>query len=112
MKIKILVTALTLCLALPAAAQFTSNSEAYEVSLRGFSAPTNANGGVLFRPCSKCDIKRVRVTADTRYAVKGKRVRLEDFRRVIENVEDRDAVSITVIHHFESNTIVLLDVWL
>lgn len=112
MKFKLIVTALALCLALPAAAQFKSRSEAYEVSLKGFRAPTHEAGGVLFKPCSRCEQKRVRVTSRTRYAVNGEPVRLEDFRQTIENAPDPDEVAITVLHHFESNTIELLDAWL
>ena len=112
MKFKILIAALTLSLALPAVAQFEVTSRAYEVALKGFRAPSNANGGVVFRPCSKCELKRLRVTANTLYKVKGERVRLEEFRKVIESAPEPDEVSVTVKHHLESNVIVMLDVWL
>ena len=112
MKIKILIAALALCAALPAAAQFKVTARAYEVALDGFSAPQHTSGGVVFRPCSRCALKRLRVTADTSYKVKGERVRLEDFRDVIESAPKPDDVSITVKHNLESNVIVMLDVWL
>lgn len=112
MRIKFIVAALALCLALPAVAQFKVISEAYEVSLKGFRAPAHEAAGVLFKPCSQCEQKRVRVTERTRYAVNGKTVRLEDFRRTIENAPDPDEVAITVLHHLESNTIEMLDAWL
>jgi len=112
MKIKFIVTALILSLALPAIAQFKAVSEAYEVSLKGFQAPTHEAGGVVFRPCSKCELKRLRVTATTRYAVNGETVRLEDFRRTIETAPDPDEVAVTVLHHLDSNTIEMLDAWL
>ena len=112
MKLKIIVTALALCLALPAAAQFEVVAEAYEVALDGFRAPTRANSAVVFRPCSTCELTRLRVTADTLYKVKGERVRLEDFRKVIETAPEPDEVSVTVKHHLKSNVIVMLDVWL
>lgn len=112
MKLKIVVIALALCLAMPAAAQFKAITEAYEVALEGFRAPTKANGGVVFRPCSTCKLTRLRVTADTLYKVKGERVRLDEFRRVIESAPDPEEVSVTVEHHLERNVIVMLDVWL
>jgi len=112
MRIKIIITAIALCMALPAAAQFKTISAAYEVALKGFQAPTHASGGVVFRPCSQCELTRLRVTDRTRYAVNGETVRLEDFRRTIENAPEPDAVSVTVRHHLESNTIELLGAWL
>lgn len=112
MKLKIFITAIALCLALPTAAQFVAITEAYEVALEGFSAPVKENGGVVFRPCSTCKLTRLRVTADTLYKVKGERVRLEDFRQVIESAPEPDEVSVTVEHHLERNVIVMLDVWL
>jgi len=112
MKLKILITALALSLALPAAAQFVAITEAYEVQLDGFRAPNKANGGVVFRPCSTCKLTRLRVTSETQYKVKGERVRLDEFRRVIDSAPDPDEVSVTVEHHLERNVIVMLDVWL
>lgn len=112
MNFKILITALALSLALPAVAQFEVTSRAYEVALKGFRAPANENGGVVFRPCSTCELTRLRVTANTLYKVKGERVRLEEFRKVIESAPEPKDVSVTVKHHLESNVIVMLDVWL
>ncbi len=112
MKLKIFVIALALCLALPAVAQFEVTARAYEVELKGFRAPAKPNGAVVFHPCSTCQLTRLRVTPETQYKVKGERVRLEEFRRVIETVPEPDAVSVTVKHHLERNVIVMLDVWL
>ena len=112
MKSKIIITALALCLAMPAAAVFEVTARAYEVSLEGFRAPGHANGGVVFRPCTQCPLKRLRVTGDTQYKVKGERVRLEEFRRTIDSIPEPDGVSVTVKHHLERNVIVMLDVWL
>ena len=111
MKTRILVAALALCLALPAAAQFKVTARAYESSLDGFSAPDSANGGVVFRPCAQCPLKRLPVNADTIYKVKGERVLLEAFREAIDSAPESDNVSVTVKHHLESNTIVSLHVW-
>ena len=112
MKIKIVFAALMLSLAMPAAALFEVTARAYEVSLVGFRASQNANGGVVFRPCSNCPLKRLRVTDETLYKVKGEIVRLETFRRVIDTAPEPDDVSVTVKHHLERNVIVMLDVWL
>lgn len=112
MKFKMIVTVFALCIALPAAAQFKVTSRAYEVSLEGFQAPAHTAGGVVFRPCSQCPLKRMRVTDETLYKVKGERVRLEDFRRAIESAPEPDDVSVTVKHHLKRDVIEMLDVWL
>ena len=111
MKIKIIITALALCMAMPAAALFEVTARAYEVSLQGFRAPDHANGGVVFRPCKQCPLKRLRVTADTQYKIKGERARLKDFRAAINAAPEPDDVSLTVKHDLKSNVIVMLDVW-
>ena len=112
MKTRIFITALALCLAMPAAAVFEVTARAYEVSLDGFRAPSHVNGGVVFRPCKQCPLKRLRVTDKTQYKVKGESVRLEKFREVIDSAPEPDDVSVTVKHHLERNVIVMLDVWL
>ena len=111
MKTRMIVTALALLIALPAAALFEVTARAYEVSLDGFSAPAHEAGGVVFRSCSNCPLKRVRVTGDTEYKVRGERVRLEQFREAIDTAPEPDDVSVTVKHHLERDVIVMLDVW-
>ena len=85
-------------------------SRAYEVALNDFRAPATENGGIAFKPCSSCERRLVRVTAGTRYAVNGRTVRLEDFRKAVNQAHDRDEKTVIVLHHLESDTIESLDV--
>ena len=39
-----------------------------------------------------------------------KAVKLEDFKKAIAYVNDRDEVVLTVLHHLESDTIEMIDV--
>ena len=96
-------------LGLSAAAYSDVVSQAYEVSLSDFRAPATENGGIAFKECSDCDRRIVRVTAATRYAINGERVRLKDFRKAVVQAADRDEKTVTVLHHLESNTIESLD---
>lgn len=112
MKFKTLTTVALLCLSQFAFGLGPVVSQAYEISLSNFQAPATANGGVTFQECETCDRQTVRTTEDTRYSVNGESVRLADFRRAISQVSARDDVSLTVLHHLESDTIVMIDVYL
>ena len=110
MKIKTLMTVTLLCLAQLAFGQGRIIAQAYEISLSKFQAPATVNGGVAFQECDECDRMTVRVTAATRYTIKGKAVRLEDFKKAVAQVRDRDEVTLTVLHHLESDTIEMIAV--
>ena len=102
MKIKTLVSVTLLCLGFLANAPAPVVSQAYEVALSDFRAPANQNGTAAFKPCSSCQHKVVRVTGATRYQLNGKSVRLDEFRKVINQANGGDVI---VLHHLESNTI-------
>ena len=85
-------------------------AQAYEITLSNFRAPATANGGVTFHECEDCTRMSVRVTSGTLYKVNGKAVKLEDFKKAIAYVNDRDEVVLTVLHHLESDTIEMIDV--
>lgn len=110
MSIKKLLSISLICIGFAAAAHGQIVSMAYEIALSEFQAPTTANSSVAFRECRDCERKRVRVTPTTRYAVNGEQVRLEDFRKAVQQADDDDT-SVTVLHHLESNTVEALDVW-
>ena len=80
MKLKVLITAALLSLALPAAADFKQVQEAYEVALSDLRLPRAHNGTIAFKECESCDYVSVRVGADTRYMLNGKAVPLKEFR--------------------------------
>ena len=110
MKTKILLAVTLICLGLTAAAEDRIITLAYEISLSNFNAPVTANGGVTFKECATCEQIRTRVTPATRYAVNGKTVRLEDFRKAVGQVRNPDEKLVIVLHHLESDTIKSLDV--
>jgi hypothetical protein len=85
-------------------------SQAYEIQLSKFRAPATANGGVSFQECDECARMSVRVTSGTLYKVNGKAVKLEDFKKALAYVSDRDEVGLIVLHHLESDTIEMIDV--
>jgi hypothetical protein len=106
MKIKLILSALILGLALPVAAEFKTVSRAHEVSLSDFRAPTTLNGGLTFKGCAECDSLSVSVTPNTRFVVNGKTLSLDEFRSAVSRVDNREAATIIVLHHLESDTIV------
>jgi len=110
MNIKLLITILLLSFGFAASAENTVISMAYEIYLSNFRAPVTANGGVTFKECEQCEQRSVRVTPDTRYAINGKAVRLEDFRKAVSQADDRDETVVIVLHHLESNTVESLNV--
>lgn len=110
MKIKTLMSVTLLCLGQLAFGQGVILSQGYEVSLSKFQAPATANGGVAFQECDDCNRMSVRVTNGTRYSINGKAVRLEDFKKAISQVQNRDEVTLTVLHHLESDTIEMIAV--
>jgi hypothetical protein len=85
-------------------------AQAYEIVLENFRAPATANGSVAFQECEECTRMSVRVTSGTLYKVNGKAVKLEDFKKAIAYVNDRDEVVLTVLHHLESDTIEMIAV--
>jgi biopolymer transport protein ExbD len=106
MKIKTLITVTLLCLSFAATAQNQVISQAYEVMLSNFRAPTTANSGTAFKECDDCDQMTVRVTTNTHYTVNGRTVRLQDFRKAVLQASDRDEATVIVLHHLESDTVV------
>ena len=111
MNIKTIFASALLGLSLLAAnAVANVTSQAYEVDSKDFVAPVTTNGGATFKPCSDCDRQTVRVAAGTRYSINGRAVRLEEFRKAAAQVRGREGVSITVLHHLESDTIELIDI--
>ena len=105
MQIRRIITLMTLCLSLPAAADFTTVSLAHEVALSNFWAPASHNASAIFKTCDDCEPLRVRVTADTRYRVNNQLVTLKEFRKNIFQVRERSSQLIIVLHHLESNTV-------
>jgi len=112
MNIRISLTVMVVGLFVAAAAHGDVLTQAYEVALNEFRAPSTENGSVAFKPCADCQHMTVRVTTGTRYTINGKGVRFDDFRNAVGQAGDRDEQTVTVLHHLESNTVTLIDLLL
>ena len=110
MKTKILIIFATLLLGMQAGAEFVTVSRAYEVALSDFRVPATPSGGATFRTCSDCDFQTVRVTPLTVYKINGKTLELRKFRERIFRIRDRAPVTVIVLRHLESDTIVSVSV--
>ena len=53
---------------------------AYELQLGVVTLPSDANGSVVFTPCSTCNTTSLRVTDGTRYFIAGQLVELAELR--------------------------------
>lgn len=100
-----LFIALVLATSIPALADFRTVTRAHEVSLGDARLPSSENGFLTFKSCASCEAERVSVTSDTAYVINDERVALDDFRSALALVRDRDAETLTVMQHLESNTI-------
>lgn len=99
-----------LAFALTANAEFQTVSRAYEIALSDFRVPATPSSAVIFKECSDCESRSVRVTPATRYELNGQTVELKDFRAGIFQVRDRTSVFLTVLHHLESDVVVSVSV--
>jgi len=104
---KTLIAALA-CFSMSAAAEFTTVELAYEIRLSNLNVPVSSSSALIFKTCGNCEYKKVRMTRDTRYVVNGENVGLKEFRKRVFQVRDRDAETIIVRHHLESDVITAL----
>lgn len=112
MKIKVLMAAIFLGLALPVAADFVQIQEAHEVNLSELRLPQNTVGTVGFKPCSECPYMVKRVNGNTEWVLDGKSMSLEKFRRGLRALTDRDNTAVTVLHHLEEDRVTRVSVHL
>lgn len=112
MKTKLLIAAALLCVALPTAADFKTVQLAYEVALSEIRFPENHRGTIAFKTCSDCEYLTKRVSGNIRYLVDGRAVTLKKFRKLTENVADRDNEAVTILHHLEDNRVTEVSVYL
>ena len=112
MKLRVFITAMMLGLAMPAAADFKTIAEAYEVALSEIRLPQSATGTIAFKPCEGCEYSTRRVDVDTRWLVNGESVSLEGFRAAVRRVADRNTEAVTILHHLERNRVTEVSVYL
>lgn len=112
MKLKLLITATLIGLALPVAADFTTIEQAYEVALSEVRLPQSESGTMAFKQCETCDFVTKRVSPETRYELNGRAIPLAKFRIAVSRVPDRDTQPVTVLHHLEMDRITVVSVYL
>ena len=112
MKLKLIIAAMMLGLAMPAAADFETIAEAYEVALSEIRLPQSLTGTIAFKPCETCDYRTSRVDGNTRWLVNGQAVSLDRFRAAVKAVADRNNEAVTVLHHLERNRVTEVSVYL
>ncbi len=112
MKIKILITAIVLFLALPAAAQFRTIELAHEVALDELRLPSHPSGTIGFKACSECEYQTKRVSASTQYMLNGQQVKLDKFREAVSGVRKRSEATVTVLQHLEKNVVIKVSIYL
>lgn len=112
MKFKVLMTAVLLSLALPAAADVNVVQRAYEIALSDMRLPRAHSGTIAFKECEKCNYVRLRVGEDTRYKIDGKAMPLKKFREALRLIENREDQPVTVLHHLERNQVTAVSVYL
>jgi len=105
MKTKYLLSVLLLALALPAAADFRTVAEAYEIELGNLRLPQNAAGTIAYRTCDACAYQTTRVSTDTRWILNGRDISLVKFRQGIAEIKDRNNRYVTVLHHLEDDRV-------
>lgn len=110
MKIKALIAAFLLGLALPVAADFRTVALAHEVSLTDLRVPQSESGTVSFKTCAQCPHQVKRVGEDAQWVLNGKPLPLAKFRRGLLSIRDRDAVAVTVMHHLEQDRVIRVEV--
>ncbi len=112
MKIKVLITAFVLCLALPAAAQFTTTQLAHEVALNELRLPSHPSGTIGFKTCNDCEYQTKRVSANITYELNGEQVKLAKFREAVSHVRKRSEETVVVLQHLEDDVITKVSIYL
>ncbi len=112
MKIKVLITAFVLCLALPAAAQFTTTQLAHEVALNALRLPSHPSGTIAFKSFRECEYQTKRVSANTQYMLNGEQVKLDEFRSAVSHVRNRSEETVTVLHHLKEDVVIKVSIYL
>ncbi len=112
MKIKILITAIVLALAMPAVADFTTVQLAHEVVLSELRLPSHPSGTIGFKGCSTCEYRTERVSAATQYELNGEHVPLAEFRNAISHVRNRSDETATVLHHLQEDVVLKVSIYL
>ena len=101
MKFKVLIAAILFALSLPVAAEWEPPQKSHEARLSDLRLPQNEAGTIGFKPCRDCSYEVRRVTANTEWIINGQRMSLEDFKRNLRRISDREDTPATVVEQFE-----------
>ena len=112
MKTKIIIAALALILAVPAAAQMRLIAKGYECALSDVRLPQSPGGTIAYKPCADCDYRTNRVAPDVVWELDGRPIRLEEFRKRLSLVKDRSEQTITVQRHLEQNRVIKVSIYI
>lgn len=110
MKIKMIVTALLLGLAIPAAAEFVTIQAAYEIALDNVRLPHRESGTIAYRKCDDCPYETKRLGSDIAWHINGKNTTFKKFKAHVSELY-RDDEIITVLHHLERDQVTRVSVW-
>ena len=105
MKIKMMITALLLTIAMSAAADFRTIQAAYEVSLDNVRLPQTEAGTISYKKCHECPYETKRVVTGTAWEINGKSMTLAKFRERISKLADGGDESVTILHHLEQDRV-------
>jgi len=99
---------LLLVMSAAAMAQDYAPTRTYEVQVQSVRLPSGPSGTITVKECDDCDYETYRVTERTVYAVEGKPMRLDDFRKVVDDLRlgGGHAVNVNVRRDLQTDTIV------
>ena len=112
MKLKVLISAILLSIAMPAMADWAVIQEAYEVDLDELRLPRNESGTIAFKTCESCDYMTKRVNSTTQYKLNGKPISLAKLQGAISEVANRSEKSAIVLHHLKKDQVTAVSVYL
>jgi hypothetical protein len=110
MRFAVLIASITLALSLPSMAQFRTIAEAYEVRLSDLRLPQSEGGTVAYKSCDACAYESKLVSDDVQWVFDGRSLSLEEFRRNLAAVTDRENTPVMVMHHLESDRVTRVSV--
>ena len=110
MRSAVLLAITTFALSLPSMAQFRTIAEAYEVRLSDLRLPQSEGGTLAFKTCDACPYESKLVSNDMQWILDGRSLPLEDFRRDLSTVTDRENTPVMVLHHLESDRVTRVSV--
>ena len=110
MKIKVLISAFLLSIALPAAAEMAVIQMAYEVHLKELRLPRNETGTIAFKTCESCDYMTKRVNSTTQYKLNGKLMSLVKLQDAVSDVANRGDTLVIVYHHLKMDQVTAVSI--